>query len=335
MNSSSSFLLDIAGVNILIEADKRALFHALKAFFAGYKTRDIKAPQAAPQHHIHVKLYVSRKIRLRYDKSVPLLFTYGIIKGYALDNDTLLLCDQKTSMIINTKERKAVVFVDRATLGKYPELVSIFLALALIELLRYHNLYYLHAGAVTDNRHSILLCGMSMSGKTTLTLGLALNGYTLCSDDAVLLARRRKKLTAIGFKRNIHATRNTVLHYRHLLNDVQLPKPPSRKSLIPYTHFKTVDSVIPDSILFIELGKKQKTEMTPLSKTQAMSLLIPQSLSMVFFNKLYVDRHIQTLKMLLNQAGAYRCVCGRDLLKDPLIVIDLLHKAKGDKNVVL
>lgn len=310
------FSFNISNIGITIEADGQALFSTVKSFLAGYKT----SPQSDKLHNINIKLYTSQKIPLKPDKSTALLFTYGKIKGYTLDDDTLLLSDGSTFMIINAKGGKAIAFVDTVTLARGTEFVSIFLTIALIELLRYHKFYYLHAGAVTGGKHSILICGMGMSGKTTLTLGLSFKGYKLCSDDAVFMKQRNNRLTAVGFKKDIHVTKETILHSGHSLKGVHQPEPPFKKAAIPYGNFKTIDAVTPNIILFLELGDTRKTAITPLSRTQAMSLLIPQSL-MVFFNKAHADSHMRTLKLLIHQTKAYSCLCGRDLLKDPLIIL--------------
>ncbi len=311
------FSFQISGIRILIEADEQVLLGTVKAFFAGYN-----ASQSGNEpHDINIKLYTSHKIPLKPDASTTLLFTYGRIKGYILDDDTLLLSDDNTFMIVHAKEGKSIAFVDSATLKRGTEFVSIFLTIALIELLRHHKLYYLHAGAVTDGRHSILVCGMGMSGKTTLTLGLAFNGWKMCADDAVLMKQGKNRISAIGFKKDIHVTGNTIRHFSHLLKDVRLPRPPFKKSSIPYGNFKTIDSITPDIILFVERTGTKKTITEPIGETQAMSMLLPQSL-MVFFNKIHADRHMHALKILLHQTKAYRCFCGRDLLKNPLIVLD-------------
>lgn len=50
----------------------------------------------------------------------------------------------------------------------------------------YHRI---HAGALANNGHGILLPGPSGSGKSTTTAALALNGFTYCSDEYALVGQ--------------------------------------------------------------------------------------------------------------------------------------------------
>jgi hypothetical protein len=309
------FSFKISGVSVSVKADNPTVFDTLKTFFSGYK---FKAYTALKQH-ITLSAYAGKKAPVTLDKKATVLFSYGRIKGYRLNNGILLLSDKSTCVIVDEDNDRADAYLDMSILKRGSEFVSIFITIALIELLRHHGLYYLHAGAIKKHRNSILLCGMGMSGKTTLSLGLMSKGYRLASDDAVFLKHKAGMIQALGFKKDIHVTRKTLLHFRHRFKDIKPPMPPFKKAVIPYNIFQTVESIVPDTILFLRLAKSQNTKVLRIDKTHAMSLLIPQSL-MFFFNKAGVNKHIDTLKALIHQTKTYICLCGRDLLKDPLII---------------
>jgi hypothetical protein len=58
---------------------------------------------------------------------------------------------------------------------------------SLLELLRHHGLYHLHAAAVERRGAGLLITGDTGAGKSTLTVLLARAGWGFLSDDAVLL----------------------------------------------------------------------------------------------------------------------------------------------------
>ncbi len=316
------FLFKISDVIVSVETDDPVLFDTVKAFFSAYtfiKNTSLK-------HRITLNLYAGRKSPALSDTKNPVLFSYGKINGYRLDNGILLLSDKSTSVLVDKDRDRADAYVDMSILKRGTEFVSIFITIALIELLRHHGLYYLHAGAISKGKNTVLLCGMGMSGKTTLSLGLHSRGYKLCSDDAVFLKREGNTIHAVGFKKDIHVTRETLLLYKSEFRDTKPPVPPFHKTFIPYRRFKSVDRVIPRTVFFLQPGKRQDTRILPLESTQAMSMLIPQSL-MMFFHTDTADKHINTLNALIHQTKEYLCFCGRDLLKDPLIIF----KSIGNK----
>ena len=309
------FTFKISDVAVSVRADDPAVFAALKAFFSGYTVQN----SAVTKHRITISASTNKKPPVVPGKNDPMLFSYGRINGYRLKNGILLLSDKRTTVLVDSSHDRADAYVDLPVLKRGTEFVSIFITIALIELLRHRGLYYLHASAVKKGNNSILLCGMGMSGKTTLSLGLVFKGYRLCSDDAVFLKHDGKAIRAVGFRKDVHVTGKTLLQYAHELRGTKPPVPPFRKATVPYSWFKTVRSVIPRAIFFLQLAKRQDTEIVPLESTRAMSLLIPQSL-MMFFHKGTADKHIGTLNALIRQTKAYLCLCGRDLLKDPLII---------------
>jgi len=316
-----NFFIKISNVHILIKVDNIVIFKAVKEFFSGYSLiKDI-----SEKVDIEINIYSEKKIMGKFNIRQPHLFSYGRIKGYRLDNGKLLLSDQSTFVVIDETTNTADAYVDTSILKRGTEFVSIFLTITLIELLRHNGLYYLHAGAIKKKKHSILLCGMGMSGKTTLSIGLASKGYLLCSDDAVFLRNRNNRIQAIGFKKDIHVTNDTLHRYKHVFDDIKPAQPPFRKTSVPYRKFKTINTITPNIIIFLQRTGLSTTHVTPIGLTKAMSFLIPQSL-MLFFNKNIADKHVAVLKALIHQTENYLCLCGTDLLEDPLIILKEVSK---------
>ena len=303
----------MSGIPVAVNADDPSLFRAVKDFFSGYTfLRRMPAGRRITMN------LTSRRTSPIQPAHRPVLFTYGRIKGYRLEHG-LLLSDTSTFVTVDHRSGTVDAYVDPRILERGTEFVSIFITIAIIDLLRLHGLYYLHASAVRSRNRSVLLCGMGMSGKTTLSLGLLFNGYRLCSDDAVFLRHDDGAVRAVGFKKDIHVTAETLALYKARLRGIKPPRPPFHKASVPYRRFSTAGSITPDTIVFLQPGDRQHSKVEAIEPTRAMSLLIPQSL-MLFFHHETAGTHVRVLNALLHQTHAYLCFCGRDLLQDPLII---------------
>jgi hypothetical protein len=88
-------------------------------------------------------------------------------------------------------------------------------ALAVIEavvrhvtgLLAVRGVYAVHAASLVHNGRSLILCGRSMSGKTTLALALLARGFGLLSDEFALSAPDAR--TILPYRRGVHVRPGT------------------------------------------------------------------------------------------------------------------------------
>ena len=314
---SMRFLFNIiSGISVLAEADNGRLFGEVRTFFDAYPDAGHDKVQSTL---IRLRFFTDKKHDMKIDLDKPHLFSYGHLKGYEID-EGLLLSDGTTIGIVDKRDNSFTGYDGGAILKRGSGFSSVFLKIGLIELLRCNGLYYLHAAGVWGAGRSMLLCGMGMSGKTTLALGLVFNGFQLCYDDAVFLRYEDKKASALGFKKPINVTGDTIKLYGRFLKCSAMPDPPFKKSNIPYSYFNTVEEIVPDTIMFLERGGEDGTIIKRIDKTCAMAMLIPQSL-MLFMDEEYAGRHAAVLNALLNQVKSYEAILGRDVLKNPLSVI--------------
>ncbi len=81
-------------------------------------------------------------------------------------------------------------------------------------------LYQLHAGVVAMNGRALVLCGQSGAGKTSLTIGLALRGAAIYSDEVALFDTNSGRVLA--FPRDLIVRQATVALFPQI-GELELP----------------------------------------------------------------------------------------------------------------
>jgi hypothetical protein len=212
--------------------------------------------------------------------------------------------------------------------------VDSLLCLALFEALRHHDLFYLHAGAVRGpDGCGYLISGNAGSGKTSLTLSLIQAGFQFLSDDTVFLRPAGEtEVEALGVARDFHVARDLVR---------EAPSLGRLDSLPEYNHYSgklrlrpdewfagaRIDRIFnPDVILFSKVGAAA-TELVPMNPMEALTSLLPQSVSVMFDPRL-AGRHLETLRRVVDRARAFRARLGAEMKGDPRRARELVEQAR-------
>jgi hypothetical protein len=82
-------------------------------------------------------------------------------------------------------------------------------------------------------------------------------------------------------------------------------------------------SIVPKVLIFSEITPDKKSALQSVTKGQALSNLLKQSIS-IFFNRQVVDEHLNVLKQLVLQTDCYQLFAGRDLYDQPSEILKLL-----------
>jgi len=148
--------------------------------------------------------------------------------------------------------------------------------------------YQIHGGAVVKNNSGLILPAAHGSGKTTLTVGLAMNGFQCFSDDIALIEIPSLKLNP--FPRNIFITGE-----KKAVFDKYGYKLPLRKSeWMDYGGwdfiFNAHGGCFPvDFIVFPEYNPALKTELKEISSGKAMFKIIRESFNFHKFREKGID----------------------------------------------
>jgi hypothetical protein len=162
--------------------------------------------------------------------------------------------------------------------------------------------YQIHGGAAVKNNRGIILPAAPGSGKTTLTVGLAMNGFQCLSDDIVLIDADSLKLNP--FSRNVFITEEKKAVFDRYGYNLPLRKsdwadmggwdfifsPPAMRE------FNV------DFIIFPKYNPSQKTELNRISKGKAIFEIVKESFNIHKFR----DRGIDIVHRLVENAECYQ-----------------------------
>jgi hypothetical protein len=182
----------------------------------------------------------------------------------------------------------------------------------LVEILKRHGLYSVHASGVAADGRAIVLAGPTGSGKSTLATMLALEGFGFLADDMVFLREQGQALHVLPFADEIDLSDATF---------ALLPKlgPPERgrpagwpkHRIRPETVVRLHGAACEPGLLILpQLAEDGRTRLEPAPAEEALLELAP--------NVLLTDvpssqAHLDALAGLTRQSRCYRLSAGRDL----------------------
>ncbi|HUT53988.1 MAG TPA: hypothetical protein VM658_11410 [bacterium] len=212
--------------------------------------------------------------------------------------------------------------------------VAMLFTLTLFEALRWHGLYYLHASALAGpDGTGYVLSGNAGSGKTSLTLALIQSGFKFLSDDTIFLRLRGDRdVEALGFARDFHLPSDLVEDHERLREYRDLPDfgaRRGRKLLPPDRCFPgmRLDGLLNPRVILFPCIRDRDSGMEPLSMSQALNILLPQSLS-VMFNPATAAAHLEALKRMARHGRGFRLFTGPEVKGDPALARSLVERAR-------
>ena len=261
---------------------------------------------------------------------------YGPLRGFALDG-WRYFTDYLSYLIIPPGARVIQGHISEETLRENGErfFVNLLLTVALFEALRHHGLFFLHAAALeSPEPEGYLFPGNAYSGKTSLTLALIRQGFRYLSDDTVFLRPVPEGLEVLPWIRPFHIPSEVIPLYPELSHLAGRPDSfpgHSKKDLSPeecYPDQRLPRLLNPRWLFFPILTSEPESRAEPLTSAQALPLLLPQSLAVMFDRKLAPD-HLQALKRLLSSARSFRLFSGADLKSDASRLREILDHARA------
>jgi len=213
-----------------------------------------------------------------------------------------------------------------------------FFQLVFFLLLRRQGYYVIHANALQPPlAHqqpipppSLLVVGDCGAGKTTFTLSLLQAGWRSVGDDLVILASDDAGfVVAHGLRRGFSCTPTTAAAFPALQ-----PLMAEGLDLLRDKKFIQLDTLYPAQftphctpqlLLFPEIVPQASTQLTPLTASEAMHLLLSQPRAGILVDQPTVAGHLQIYGQLIRQVTSHRILLGQDVLVDPHQVSQLLQ----------
>lgn len=196
-----------------------------------------------------------------------------------------------------------------------------YLEWTVLRKLLYHHDHFLqlHAAGATRDGRALLLSGPSGSGKSTLALALLLDGWQCLSDEVTLIEPEGRR--AWPFPRSFHLTEQTMRLFPCLDRsaDGGFVDKSGKRRLDP-------SGVRPDWVsapaspawlVFPEYRPDGPEGLTPLGETEALSLLIDQTINLASHGTEGLDMLLRLIRM---------CLCCRLQMRDLRSGRDLLDE---------
>jgi hypothetical protein len=202
-----------------------------------------------------------------------------------------------------------------------------FFRFAFIELLKLDNLYTIHAAGLEKHGCGILIPGYSGQGKTTCCISLLRAGYHCLSDDDPLLRETEAGLELLPFLNKIDVTEKTIKFFPELreasryLHQGVIKRYFYAEDIYPHAR---ANSCKPALIIFPQIVDCLTSHLEVLPKNKAIEKLLPHTL--LVLDKNMAKKQFQTCCYLVQQATCYQLYLGKDILKLPLLIDQLIKE---------
>ncbi len=249
-----------------------------------------------------------------------------MIRGWVF-GDALHLEDGEHELDLHYQKHWARAYFSPAIHQQVRLLTHSYFMVAVIELLRTQQMYYLHAGlAVSPNGMGVIFLGDGGSGKSTSLYMLVRAGWSLVADDALLLATNEDN----------QITAHRLLH-RFLLHGTMV-------HWFPGLILERVDSdgkghvsptVLPPNcrlaqatplqVVILQPKKTGQSRLLPVRRSALLAEMIHQN-AFLFLHPQLAAHHLEALSKLAQQCEPFRLERGEDLLHHPEKLVQLLEE---------
>ena len=200
-----------------------------------------------------------------------------------------------------------------------------FVTLPLMEMLKRRERYMIHAAGVARRGRSILICGASGAGKTTLTVALVRAGFDYMGDDLTVLMKGDEGIRALAFPEVMDVTESSATFFPELAQLAAQPRPfgwlKHPLKMGDYYPSAIAWETVPAAVLFPRITDARRSRLMPMSSTAA---LLGLSASVLLTEKTSTGAHLDILGELTRTVPCYEFFTGSDFEKIPHLLESLL-----------
>jgi len=302
------------GIGLRLSSDEPALLEILAPSLKHFRCRKANLPSPCIRMSF-MRCEDLQQLPLSPKPNALPVSSSGHLKFFAEGKRLFTVLPGKSQVLCQLDEGRATGFIHPSLLSDSWTLKEQLFYPPLAELLKQEHIFNLH-GALAANRQgrAILISAPTGRGKSTTLVNLVRAGYSFLSDDISLLKKDPGGLLLLGFPEPVSLTPNAVADFPELQFLKATPKPcPNRK------HSFCIEEAYrgclrknarPGWIVFPRVQAEGPTRLLPLPKSEALSLLIPQSV--VIANKAVVKEHLAILTQLVEECPCFRLQLGRE-----------------------
>jgi len=325
MDAGFSRCYSLHGLNLIVQCEEKALADESEQLFTFLPFE--KSERSDTHLHISIKFAFS-------EKPAPIL--RDSLKPYIVNdisifdtNSSVDITDGYSTFRIEPWSGIGLVSIHSSFKKKTLASKYIFFLLGLTYLFSYKGLFDLHGAALDNHEIGYLFLGGSNSGKSSIALSLVHHGWHYASDDSLLLKSNGNGVEVLSFRKSFYIDPEVASKYTELdplfsnENDMEGCKRFLDLDQMYPKQFKP--SIIPKILIFSKITPDKKSALQSVTKGQALSNLLKQSIS-IFFNRQVVNEHLNVLKRLVHQTDCYQLLAGRDLYNEPGEILEILPR---------
>jgi len=194
--------------------------------------------------------------------------------------------------------------------------------LPLLEVLKRHDLYGVHAAGLVTGSRGVALPGGSGSGKTTVALALAQGGFGFLGDDMLFLSANGDTQLLLAFPDELDLTDSTAAFFPGVEGDLQDELGTAKRQLAAErSGGELVARAHPSLLLFPRIGSGAQTSVEPCTADEALRELVP---NVLLTEPASSQRHLDALGRLARDTRCYRLSLARDFKRLPSLVGELI-----------
>jgi hypothetical protein len=314
----------IHGVNLTLHSDP-AFWPALHARLGSFSTAEpgpvdvtfevVRVPDAA-QHVVAPPESPSRPVYRP---------TTGDVLYVPMTDELYINYQDRARVMCSPQQSRVRVSVTDAEAANEWLVSHPLLTLPLVELLKYHALYSLHAAGLCRNGQALLLAGGSGAGKTTLTLALLRAGFGFLGDDLVFFTTAADGLQVLAFPDEIDVTATTAAMFPELRALVQTPLlagwPKRRLRAEAVYGVPPTWQCRPAALVFPRVAHADRSALFPISSDAALREVAS---NVLLTAPAAAQAHLTALRALVANCRCYRLETGRDMDDLPRLLGRLL-----------
>ena len=245
---------------------------------------------------------------------------------YYRGTDQLYIDHEGIRALCNLREKHVRVTARECGRNNLWLLSHPMVTLPLIELLKRHGRYNIHAAGLCVNGKGLLVAGSSGSGKSTLTVALLRGGFGFLADDMGFLNAGPDGLRVFAFPDEIDLTDETAALFpelHHLLSSPKSPGWPKRQIRAEEVYpVETVWECKPAVLILPRIANTDKSVLKRADPGEALLELTP---NILLTEPGSSQEHLDILTRLVNESDCYRLETGRDFESIPQLLRELVE----------
>jgi hypothetical protein len=224
-------------------------------------------------------------------------------------------------------EGRATIEVDPRSEGWEWVATRPLLTLSLLELLKRHSLFGIHAaGAACDGR-AVLFAGTSGSGKSTVALALLLAGWSFLGDDVAFLRSTDGEIELLAFPDEIDASPATIRLFPELGAPEQWPSLAgyAKRQLLPdrVRPGAISASAVPALLVLPRIDGRQ--EQHRFERAEPEDVLVELVPNVLLTDRATSQTHLDLLSAIARRVPAYRLTLGSRPEELPSLLAEVLR----------